>query len=621
MPATPRSPKAGSDLAPGGARAQAGSPRLTGLETEYAIRFTPARVDDGEGPVAPSTREKAPPAWAPPAALAAEGRRASNIRVFNAIMRAMSRRVRMMGEPAKEAELHHAPLFVENGGAFNYEVLGLAPHGGLLEGSTPECTSAGELVTYQRAQEALLADALEGATAELAAAGYPGTVSLLKNCRDAEGHLYGAQENYTVEVARGLRLLVFRLGLALLLPLHLAFAAFCWLLLVVLSALALACVPVFVVLMLFSLFVPPLARWLDRVFGAAERDPDKTHRPRYGRAIHAIDRLFSAVAITPWALTARAFALHDIQRQLTAFLISRPCLTGAGTLVDGDRFHLCEKAVGVRHLMRIGADADARAIYELPNVLKAAERLVRLKPSALAAAFRRHQRLQISLSDSNMAQVAEYLKIGTTLIVLDMIEGGALTDAPMPEDPVAALHAINADPSLAVAIPLQGGGEKTALALQRFYLDRATTYVNAQPVVALETQNVLRLWRQALDALETDPGTLVGRLDWVTKRLMLEQCADDANEVKKKIDLRYHELTDGYFRELERAGAAPRLVDEAAVQFAMTAPPARSPAALRGRLIAELADTSTTLTVDWDRVRIGGMWRGKVIRLDDYRRR
>lgn len=584
MRGTPKSPKAAS-------RPAEHATRLAGLETEYAIRFTPL-----------------------------SGRRASNARVFNAVMRSMGRAVRMTGQPAEGADMHHGPLFVENGGAFNYEVLGLAPHGGLLEGSTPECTSAAELVTYQRAQEALLRDAVHAARIELAAAGYPGTVSLLKNCRDAYGHLYGAQENYTVEVARGFRLAAMRLGLMLLLPVHVLFAAFCWGLIAVLAVGVLAFVPVLVLLMLLSLFVPPLARWLDRVFGADGDDPDKTNRPAFARKVHAVDRFFSAVAITPWALVARAFALTDVRRRVTAFLISRPCLTGAGTVLEDDRFLLCEKATGVKRIMRLGASPDARAIYELPNVLKAAERLVRLKPSALAQAFRRRQRLQISLSDSNMAEVAEYLKIGTTLLVLDMLEAGLLDDAPVLRDPIAALHAINADPSLRTAVPLSDGSEMTALAIQRWYLERAREHAR-RSVVSLETEETLRLWQQALDALESDPGTLVGRLDWVTKRLLLEQCAGDDSPAKKKIDLRYHEITDGYYRQLEQAGATASVVDRAAVRRAMKAPPERSPAALRGRLIAELADSGTTMSVDWDRVRIGGVLRGKVVHLDDYRKR
>lgn len=534
-------------------------------------------------------------------------------------MRSMAKRVRMVGEPGEGADTDHRSLFIENGGAFNYESLGVAPHGGLLEGATPECSSAGELVVYQRAQEALLRDALIRARFELASEGYPGTVSLLKNCRDAEGHLYGAQENYSVEVATGWRLFCLRLGLLLLLPLHLVFAAICWLLIAACFIAALAFVPVVVLLMLISIGVPRLADWLERMFNGPVDDPDKSARPTASRIAYEIDRFFSMLAITPWAAVARAFALHDIRAQLTGFVVSRICFTGAGTLGDDDRFLLSEKAQGMRRIMRISAAPDARGIYELPNILKAAGRLVLLRPSAIAQAFRRRQRLQISFSDSNMAEVAEYLKVGTTLLVLDMIEAGALGDAPLPRDPIAALKAFDADPTLRARVPLRDGGDMTALEMQRWYLNRAREYCASSSVVALETHRILELWGQALDALAEDPGTLVGRIDWVTKRLLLEQCVHDGPETRKKIDLRYHEIDDGYFRQLEAEGAATSIVDARAVKRAMQVPPDRSPAAIRGRLIAELANSATTSSVDWDRVRIGGVLRGKVIRLQDYR--
>jgi hypothetical protein len=410
-------------------------------------------------------------------------------------------------------------------------------------------------------------------------------------------------------------LLGLRIGLAVFLPFHLAFAVMCWGIFII----GIALLPLVVVLELIASSVPRLARWRDRLFSTPEDDPDKRHLPRFARRTYWVELFASAFVLSPWALVARVFAIRDIRKQMTGYLVSRPCITGAGSLADDGHFVLSEKAHGIRRIMRVGASPDARGIYDLPSILKAAGRLVLLRPRAFVGAFRRRQRLQISLSDSNMAQVAEYLKVGMTLVVLDMLEAGALVDAPLPVDPIAALNAINADPTLRTPVPIVGGGEMTALQLQRWYLECARKHVATAEVVAMDAHEVVRLWGQALDALESDPGTLVGKLDWITKRLLIEQCADDDFDVKKKIDLRYHEITDGYFRQLEKADGAARMVDEHAVRRAMKSPPDGSPAAMRGRLIAELADSGTTTSVNWERVRIGGVFRGKVIRLDDHR--
>ena len=74
----------------------------------------------------------------------------------------------------------------------------------------------------------------------------------------------------------------------------------------------------------------------------------------------------------------------------------------------------------------------------------------------------------------------------------------------------------------------------------------------------METQRLLALWERALDALEADPSALVGVLDWVTKRALIDGCDDLSPAARKKIDLRYHDIVDGYLVELEAAGVARR---------------------------------------------------------------
>src|SRR5207253_416696 len=94
-------------------------------------------------------------------------------------------------------------LFLENGGAMYYEFFPHAQQGGLLEASTPECRGPSQALLYQRAQESLLLRALPLAQARLRGLGHDGELGLLKNGRDGEDHVYGAQENYEVEIARG----------------------------------------------------------------------------------------------------------------------------------------------------------------------------------------------------------------------------------------------------------------------------------------------------------------------------------------------------------------------------------------------------------------------------------
>ena len=129
--------------------------RLVGLETEYAIRFRPA------DPTAP---------------------RLSRFRVYEAVLAALKRRVLLV-----RARHFKEGVFLANGGAVWFEAERPAAGGGLIEGATPECRGPREVVTYQRAQDRLLAAAAE--TDSL-----PGRVRLIKNDRDARDNVYGARE-------------------------------------------------------------------------------------------------------------------------------------------------------------------------------------------------------------------------------------------------------------------------------------------------------------------------------------------------------------------------------------------------------------------------------------------
>lgn len=208
--------------------------------------------------------------------------------------------------------------------------------------------------------------------------------------------------------------------------------------------------------------------------------------------------------------------------------------------------------------------------------------------------------MQLGLSDSNMAQLAEYLKIGTTALVVDMAQAGRLADAPLLRRPVRALHRFIEDPGLEASAPVRGGGSWTALRIQRWYLDRAREYVQQSPTAPLQAGEIVRLWADVLDALESEPAQLVGRLDWVSKRhLLSEALPTDTLAVRKKIDLRYHELGDGYFARLEQEGLAPQLLTEEQVRNAMRDPPDAGRAPARSRLIRDLGGVAD-VKMSWE---------------------
>lgn len=562
--------------------------RLLGLETEYAIRWSSA----------------------------AGGERPAHDLIHTTLAGVIASR--QAAREGTRTSLHHQ-LFLENGGAIYYEFLPHAPAAGLIEASTPECRGPSELLLYQKAQERMLLDALPEANAMLRAQGHSGELGLLKNCRDGFGNVYGAQENYEVELARGPALLGYWVGLATLMPLVVATSlltlllSFTWLV-----VFGVGFVLGFVLLLGFTLMVPRRASELGRRFD------DGLARLLRGtmRALNLVGTVCMAPGALAFGLLYRACCCRRIRRDALGFLLARPIFTGAGTYdVRTGAFGLSEKGPAMRRLVRMTSLPVDRSIFDIGHLTKALFAITNLELRPLGHLFRRRQRLQLGLSDSNLAQTAEYLKVATTCLVLDMAEAGALRDLPRVRRPIRALHRLIADPDLQEKVPCTDRVDRSALELQRLYLERAQAFVAESPATSLEAREVVRSWAEVLDALEREPASLFGRVDWATKRALIEAAeCDDEPEVGQTIALKYHELGVGYFAELEREGLAPALVEPSEVIQATTTPPRSGSARRRSQLVRALAAEGVTALVSWDRVEIRREGeRRQVIRLDDYR--
>ena len=554
--------------------------RLVGLETEYAIRF------------------------------GLPGSSPGNRRIFEHLRSAL--RTRVATRPGRGMR-QKQELFTENGGAFSYEHLPHCTTGGLIEGATPECRGPSQLLLYQKAQDFLLAECI----AEVEKAFFGGLgdgLGLLKNCRDAEGHRYGAQENYEVDIARGIWLGVYRLGMALLLPWVLLWTAFAWL---VQALLVLLLIPFFLILIVLHSVVPPLRRW--RWLGmVAEGGAD--FEDSLGRLTLWLSYGLSFPVMFPHLVLLQLCAFRDVRRHVLTFLITRPILTGAGTVEPGGRYGLSEKGPAIRRVMRWTIAPADRCVLDPGNLLKKLLIGMDFRRISIRPLFYRRQRLQLGVSDSNMAQTAELLKVGTPSLVLDMMDDGFLTEAPRLVRPVEALHRLVQDPALSAKFELRraknpADAPMSALEIQRYYQRRAEVYLKKVESPSMEAFQVVRLWGEVLDRLERGEWeSLVGRLDWITKRALLEECAPTGSEaVLKTVDLRYHELRNGYLARLERDGLAPTLVTEEEAERAVHEPPEQSPARFRGRWIRDHQGMPMTAAISWDSIHLGSWLRPKVV--------
>jgi len=222
----------------------------------------------------------------------------------------------------------------------------------------------------------------------------------------------------------------------------------------------------------------------------------------------------------------------------------------------------------------------------------------------------KYRRLHVIVGDANLCEVATFLKVGTTAIVLAMLEDGGFVDKDLSiTGPVAAMRAVSHDPSLRATVELVDGGRCTALELQWEFLRLARKYADESGLEGcggeLLGRQVLERWEAVLGGLERDPVHLAGQLDWVTKRQLLDAYVsrDDLAWDDPKLsllDLQYHDVRPdrSLYERLVRAGKVERMVTEAEVLRAVAEPPATTRAYFRGTCLARWADA--VVAANWD---------------------
>src|SRR5882762_4201514 len=210
-------------------------------------------------------------------------------------------------------------------------------------------------------------------------------------------------------------------------------------------------------------------------------------------------------------LMSRQTPFSAVIAGLTPFLVSRQVITGSGRVgigPGGDEpgFQLSQRADYIE--VEVG----------LETTLKRGIINTRDEPHADADKYRR---LHVIIGDANLAETATYLKVGTTALILDMIESGIRFDQLRLADPVRAVHAISHDPALKTSVDLSDGRKMTGLDLQWAYYERAQAHVEARDPDP-RAADIVQTWANVLDLLERDPMECAETLDWPAKLRLLE---------------------------------------------------------------------------------------------------
>ena len=313
-------------------------------------------------------------------------------------------------------------------------------------------------------------------------------------------------------------------------------------------------------------------------------------------------------------LMRRDLDFWKITEQLIPFFVTRQIFAGAGKVlkVSGrTHFFLSQRAQHI-HEKTSSSTTSSRSIIN-----------TRDEPHADAEKYRR---LHIIVGDSNMSELATYLKVGTTAVVLSMIEEGFTVKGMELEDPVKAIRDISRDPTLKKRVRLEDGREWTALEIQMTYWERAQAYLAALGSSADETtRDLIEYWGDVLQKLATNPMELAQELDWVIKKNVMDSfiarknCGWDDPRVAL-MDLQYHDVrrSRGLYYLLERQDVVERLATEEEIQRAMTVPPQSTRAKVRGDFIKFAKEKNRSYTVDWTYLKLNGYWEETILCMDPF---
>ncbi|MCI6573704.1 MAG: depupylase/deamidase Dop [Actinomycetaceae bacterium] len=302
-------------------------------------------------------------------------------------------------------------------------------------------------------------------------------------------------------------------------------------------------------------------------------------------------------------LVERSVPFDQIIRVLTPFFVTRPIVCGAGRVGIGKKseqagFQISQRADYVEN------DVGIETTFDRPIIN------TRDEPHADE---RRYRRLHVIGGDANQFDVSNFLKVGTTTLVLSAMERGLGAESEQMlaraalSDPVTATWAVSHDPHLRTTVETVQGEQLTALDIQYLYLDavRATYQQKEEPDSA--TEQVLSVWQQVLDGLRHDVWSVATRVEWVAKWQMLESLRARnslswENDKLRAFDVQWHDLRPerSIVNRLDHAGRVERLVSPAQVLWASTHAPESTRAYMRGGLIRKFPQAVATAT--WEAV-------------------
>jgi proteasome accessory factor A len=221
-------------------------------------------------------------------------------------------------------------------------------------------------------------------------------------------------------------------------------------------------------------------------------------------------------------------------------------------------------------------------------------------------------RMHIIYFDNLLCPLANFLKAGTTQLVLAMAEAGWADPALLLDDPLAAAGQVSRDLTLRQPLPMaQRGRNWSAVEVQRALADRAGEFVSSgeADTVVPDAAKIVACWQSTLDLLARgDIAALSRRCDWALKYLLLDRQRRRSgltwqSPELKVLDLRFANLDpdEGLFVQMAAGGHIEDTPAPEIIEHFVREPPEDSRAYLRAQVLRRFGEQVVDL--DWDRMR------------------
>ncbi|MFE7561757.1 Pup--protein ligase [Kitasatospora sp. NPDC057500] len=314
-------------------------------------------------------------------------------------------------------------------------------------------------------------------------------------------------------------------------------------------------------------------------------------------------------------LVARHGEFSRLADVLIPFLVTRQLICGAGKVLQTPRGAVYCVSQRAEHIWEGVSSATTRS-RPIINT--------RDEPHADAE---RYRRLHVIVGDSNMSETTTLLKVGSTDLVLRLIEAGVVMRDLTLENPIRAIREVSHDLTGTHQVRLANGREASALDIQEEYYTKALEFADRKGINTGTIARVLDLWGRTLEAVRTERlDGVATEIDWIMKYKLIERYREKhqmsmSNPRVAQIDLAYHDIhrRRGLFYLLQAKNQALRVTTDLKTFEAKSIPPQTTRARLRGDFIRRAQEQRRDFTVDWVHLKLNDQAQRTVLCKDPFR--